>query len=121
MSGAISRADPAGSKDKLSAGSLLRWRPLRAIPLAAGALAMAVGLWMGLVRLGVDLPGTGLSDLHGALMICGFLGTVISLERAVALAHIPAKWIPVRRQGYAPTCESRARSGSIGTERALGM
>jgi len=87
MSGAISRADPAGSKDKLSAGSLLRWRPLRAIPLAAGALAMAVGLWMGLVRLGVDLPGAGLSELHGALMICGFLGTVISLERAVALGR----------------------------------
>jgi Tfp pilus assembly protein PilF len=35
------------------------------------------------------------------------------------LAHIPAKWTPVRRQGYAPNDESRARSDSIGTERAL--
>ena len=121
MSGAIARADSAESKEKQSSRSMSRWRQLRAIALAAGALAMAVGLWTGLVRLGVALPGAGLSELHGALMICGFLGTVISLERAVALAHIPAKWIPVRRQGYAPTCESRARSGSIGTERALGM
>jgi hypothetical protein len=120
MSGAIARADSAESKEKQSSRSMSRWRQLRAIALAAGALAMAVGLWTGLVRLGVALPGAGLSELHGALMICGFLGTVISLERAVALAHIPAKWIPVRRQGYAPTCESRARSDSIGTERALG-
>jgi hypothetical protein len=85
MSGARSRADSASSKDKPSSGSLLRWRQLRAIPLAVGAMAMAVGLWMGLVRLGVDLPATGLSESHGALMVCGFLGTVISLERAVAL------------------------------------
>jgi hypothetical protein len=85
MSAATSRADSAESKEKRSGRSLSRWRQLRAIPLAAGALAMAVGLWTGLVRLGVALPGAGLSELHGALMICGFLGTVISLERAVAL------------------------------------
>src|SRR5215831_15035177 len=43
------------------------------------------------------------------------------------LAHIPAKacpgldpgWAPVRRQEYAPKNESRARSASVGTERAL--
>src|SRR5499427_4452328 len=34
-------------------------------------------------------------------------------------AHIPAKWAPVRRKEYAPNNESRARSDSVGTERAL--
>src|SRR5262244_4406787 len=39
--------------------------------------------------------------------------------RGPGLAHIPAKWAPVRRQEYAPNNESRARSDSVGTERAL--
>jgi hypothetical protein len=45
---------------------------------------MAAGLWGGLLQVGVPLPSTELSRFHGALMICGLLGTVISLERAVA-------------------------------------
>jgi hypothetical protein len=63
-----------------------RWR---LFPLAIAALAMAAGLWSGLVRLGVALPA-GMppsAELHGALMISGFLGTLISLERAVALGR----------------------------------
>jgi oxygen-independent coproporphyrinogen III oxidase len=39
---------------------------------------------------------------------------------AEALAHVPAKWTPVRRQEHAPTEESRACSDSEGTEHALG-
>ena len=35
------------------------------------------------------------------------------------LAHVPAKWTPVRRQEHAQTKESRARSDSEGTEHAL--
>src|SRR5215472_3811431 len=35
------------------------------------------------------------------------------------LAHVPAKWTPVRRQEHAPNYESSARSDSSGTERAL--
>src|SRR5262245_65997377 len=41
------------------------------------------------------------------------------LIRRACLAHIPAKWTPVRRQEYAPTNESRAHSDSVGTECAL--
>jgi hypothetical protein len=66
--------------------TLARWRRLRAAPLSIGVLSMAYGLYGGLIRLGVELPG-GLgpgADFHGAFMISGFLGTVISLERAVA-------------------------------------
>lgn len=61
---------------------------LRYVLLAVGLLAMATGLWAGLRRIGVDLPeGLRLDEVHGALMICGFFGTLISLERAVALAR----------------------------------
>jgi hypothetical protein len=78
------RGGPAGSAAP-SAG----WRRLRLIPLAVGALSLLAGLWGGLVRLGLPLPGSmpTLSEFHGALMISGFLGTVISLERAVAIKH----------------------------------
>lgn len=54
-------------------------------------LALLGGLWAGLVRIGWALPvlGPALPGLHGPLMISGFLGTLISLERAVALK---ARW-----------------------------
>ena len=52
-------------------------------------LALLTGLWAGLARLGWDvpLPRPGFSSLHGPLMVSGFLGTLISLERAVALGR----------------------------------
>lgn len=55
--------------------------------MALGMLSLIIGLWTGLSRFGWDLPElrTGLLEFHGPLMICGFLGTVIALERAVAL------------------------------------
>jgi hypothetical protein len=67
--------------------ALAQWRWLRLFPLAVGMLAMAAGVWTGLIRLGLALPDGGLplAQHHAALMIAGFLGTVISLERAVAL------------------------------------
>lgn len=55
--------------------------------LVLGFVSLASGLLSGLARVGLDwspLSGSALS-LHGALMVCGFFGTVISLERAVAL------------------------------------
>jgi hypothetical protein len=54
--------------------------PLMAL---AGA-ALLTALWAGLVRLGWRLPPLQ-PAAHGPLMISGFLGTLISLERAVAL------------------------------------
>ena len=54
---------------------------------AIGFICLAFGIQSGLLRLGYDfpwLPGT-LAVNHGTLMVGGFLGTVISLERAVAL------------------------------------
>jgi hypothetical protein len=53
-------------------------------------LALLTALWFGLVRMGWALPAPSfeLTLAHGALMVCGFLGTLVSLERAVAL-HRP--------------------------------
>ena len=63
------------------------WRRLRLVPLAAGAGALLTGLWAGLARLGLPVGAPALSEFHGALMISGFLGTLISLERAVAIGR----------------------------------
>ncbi|HZT53547.1 MAG TPA: hypothetical protein VE995_04120 [Gaiellaceae bacterium] len=55
--------------------------------LALGLASLFLGVWAGLLRLGWSLPQgrANLIELHGPLMVFGFLGTVISLERAVAL------------------------------------
>ncbi|WP_207549934.1 hypothetical protein [Thermostaphylospora chromogena] len=57
------------------------------LPLPAGAaLSLAAGLYGGVARLadGVSAPSASAAQ-HGPLMVLGFLGTLISLERAVAL------------------------------------
>jgi hypothetical protein len=53
------------------------------VAVAAGA-ALVAASWAGLSRLGLAL-GPAPVAIHGPLMILGFLGTVISLERAVGL------------------------------------
>lgn len=60
--------------------------------LLPGLLALVFGLAAGLWRLGAWVPEAPPAALaraaigHGALMVCGFFGVVIALERAVALA-----------------------------------
>jgi hypothetical protein len=58
---------------------------LRLSLFAAALCAMGAGLLAGLVRMGFDLPAATLAAQHGPLMICGLFGTLISLERAVAM------------------------------------
>lgn len=61
------------------------------IPLMAMAIAALIaGLWAGLLRIGWQIPPLSARLLleHGPLMVAGFLGTLISLERAVALSHL---------------------------------
>lgn len=50
-------------------------------------LALITGLWAGLLRLGWSIPSltAALPMQHGPLMISGFLGTLIILERVAAL------------------------------------
>jgi len=47
------------------------------------------GIISGLDRLGISIPviQSDYSIFHGPIMICGFLGTLIGLERAIALNH----------------------------------
>ncbi len=48
------------------------------------------GLWAALIRIGWPLPNiASTAGYHGALMISGFLGTLVSLERATVLKR---KW-----------------------------
>jgi hypothetical protein len=64
----------------------------RFIPYVALAiLALLLALWAGLIRIGWALPSfPNLSVAHGPLMVSGFLGVLIPLERAVAIRQ---KWM----------------------------
>ena len=55
--------------------------------MAIAIVSMACGTWLGLLRIGWALPLPWPDQLiaHGPIMVSGFLGTLISLERAVAL------------------------------------
>lgn len=62
--------------------------------LVAGALV--AGIAGGLVRAGVAVPVAGAAvAAHAFLMICAFMGTVIAIERAVAVKHPAAFAGPV--------------------------
>lgn len=86
---------------------------VNARPAVAGVLAACVaasllaGILGGLLRVGVAIPGTadagwtGRAALaHAALMMCGFLGTVIGVERAVAAKRRTA-WLAPLLSGLA--------------------
>lgn len=66
---------------------LHKFRPLL---LLLAMLALLCGMWAGLLRLGWAWPllRPTLPMSHGPLMVCGFLGTLISLERAVAVRRL---------------------------------
>lgn len=54
--------------------------------LLGGAVSLLTGLAAGEARLGLALD-LDFVHLHGPLMVCGFFGTVIGIERAVALGR----------------------------------
>jgi len=57
--------------------------------LILGFIALFTGIGAGLSRLGWAMPevAAGAAAWHGPLMICGFFGVVIGLERAVAIGR----------------------------------
>ena len=65
--------------------------------IALGIVSLLAGLWAGLVRIGWELPPLqpALPFAHGPLMVSGFLGTLIGLERAVALGDPVAYAVPL--------------------------
>ena len=68
--------------------------------LAFAMICLACGLWAGLVRLGWEWPLVKWYWLvvHGPMMVGGFLGTVIGLERAVGMGK---KWATIAPLGAA--------------------
>ena len=54
-----------------------------------GVLALLAGLWAGLILLKLEVPSprAHFEEVHGPLMVFGFFGTLIALERAVALGN----------------------------------
>ena len=65
--------------------------------LALGGLSLLAGLTGALVLLGLGMPAAAvpLAAAHGLLMALGFLGTMIALERAVALGAAWAYLAPL--------------------------
>ena len=63
--------------------------PLRMLWMLPAGLALLAGLDAGLLLLGLPAPVTTerLPDVHGMLLVLGFVGTLISLERATAWAR----------------------------------
>ena len=86
-------AQPAGPDAPDRASSITTRTPTPRLPvsrlsfLLLAGVALPAGLDASLVRLGAIAPvtSTSLGTVHGLLMIYGFLGTAICLERAVAL------------------------------------
>lgn len=64
--------------------------------LLSALASLIIGGWAGLVRMGWQMQPFAVAD-HGPLMISGFLGTLIALERAVALSAV----FPHGRWAYA--------------------
>jgi hypothetical protein len=57
--------------------------------MAVGIVTLVTAVYGGLIRLGLPLPQVTatLVAFHGPLLVAGFLGTVIGMERAVALGR----------------------------------
>ena len=88
----ISPPNPAPPATDIGLTHVRGRRPAWIAPIMITAVVILLAaLWSGLVHLGFDLPtgGSSLHEGHGPMMILGFLGTLISLERAVALG---ARW-----------------------------
>ncbi len=94
------RASRGGRAPAAPSSRLVRRLPL----LAAALVALIAGLWAGLLRLGFDLPPLrpALAAEHGPLLVLGFLGTQIGLERAVAL-----------RRGWPYAAPAAAAAGAL--------
>ena len=69
---------------------MLKRFKLRFVLLAFAAVSLIAGLWAGAARLGLDLPALHqeLPSNHGPVMVVGFPGILIALERAVALDRL---------------------------------
>ncbi|MEQ1585628.1 MAG: hypothetical protein ABL895_07110 [Cyclobacteriaceae bacterium] len=61
----------------------------------AAVINLIAGIWAGLIRMGWDMPLTPVAVHHGAIMVGGFLATLIALEKAIPLKRNLALAVPV--------------------------
>jgi hypothetical protein len=68
----------------------------RLLLIVLAGVSLLAGLWAGLARMGwlLPIPNNQFVLIHGPLMVVGFLGTLIGLERAVVLKRWWAYGIP---------------------------
>jgi len=69
----------------------------RFVLMGLAGISLLTGLWAGIARMGwfLPVPNSQFIVIHGPLMVVGFLGTLIGLERAVALQRWWPYGIPV--------------------------
>ena len=72
---------------------------------AVAVASLVVGIWVGLTRIGWVLGSPPAPGSHGLILVLGFLGTVIGLERAVAIGR-PWAWA-------SPLCAAGASAGIL--------
>ncbi len=70
--------------------------PFRALLVLPAGVALLTGLATGLALLGLPspVPAARVQDAHGLLMVLGFVGTLVTLERAVAVRRPVAYLAP---------------------------
>jgi hypothetical protein len=114
----------AGSAIESSREAQRRVAPFMLIAL----VSLLIGLWAGLARLGWELPEAdgALMLRHGGLMVVGFVGTLIAVERAVAIGRLPAFAAPalsaaagIALLAGAPTAMAPALASAAGAAYAL--
>lgn len=71
---------------------MIKHKQILIIPLII--LSLLAGIWSGWIRIGFDFPVSTFSGNHGAMMVGGFIGTLICLERALGFNKKIALIIP---------------------------
>ena len=70
------------------------WRTGIVLSALLAAMNLLAGISGGLARLGLPTPAAAIGA-HGAVLACGFFGTLIALERAVALRRLAGLVAPL--------------------------
>ena len=73
--------------------------PIRIAAAVIAFSALVLGVWMGLMRIGWAIGSPPAPGTHGPILVLGFLGTVIGMERAVAIGRSWAWATPILAAG----------------------
>ncbi len=73
--------------------------PIRITVALVAVSALVLGVWMGLMRIGWFFGTPPAPGTHGPILVLGFLGTVIGMERAVAVGRSWAWATPILAAG----------------------